>query len=90
MNTTIFSMISAMLLRKPPVAAPDRVMIVSSINKREPRWNSNVSVPDYVSWREQSRLLDLAAAMNRDVTLLGGAEPQRVPALAVTSGYFRG
>ena len=88
-NTTIFSMISAMLLRKPPVAEPDRVMIVSSINKLEPRWNSNVSVPDYVSWREQSRSLDMAAAMNRDVTLLGGAEPQRVPALAVTSGYFR-
>ncbi len=29
-NTTIFSVVSAVLLRKPPVPDPDRVMIVSS------------------------------------------------------------
>ena len=32
-NTTIFSMVSAILLKKPPVADPDRVMIVATNNK---------------------------------------------------------
>ena len=53
-NTTIFSMVSAILLKKPPVADPDRVMIVATNNKLEQRSYSGVSVPDYIAWREQS------------------------------------
>ena len=89
-NTTIFSMVSAILLRKPPVPDPDRVMIVSSINKSDPQSLSGVSVPDYIAWREQAHAFEnLAAATDRDVTLSGGTEPQRVPALNVTAGYFQ-
>jgi len=89
-NTTIFSMVSAILLRKPPVSDPDRLMIVSSINKADPGSLLGVSVPDYASWREQARSFeDLAASADRDVTLSGGTEPQRVAALGVTGSYFR-
>ena len=89
-NTTIFSMVSAILLRKPPVPDPDRVMIVSSINKANPQSLSGVSVPDYIAWREQAHSFqDLAATADRDVTLSGGTEPQRVAALGVTASYFR-
>jgi putative ABC transport system permease protein len=89
-NTTIFSMVSAILLKKPPVPDADRVMVVSSINKSDPQSLSGVSVPDYIAWREQARSFgDLAATAYGDVTLSGGTEPQRVAALNVTAGYFR-
>jgi predicted permease len=89
-NTTIFSMVSAILLRKPPVPSPGRVMIISGINKLNPESLSGVSVPDYVAWREQSHAFEsLAATADLDVTLSGGTEPQRVAALSVTAGYFQ-
>ena len=65
-------------------------MIVSTINKSNPESLSGVSVPEYIAWRQQTHAFqDLAASTDRDVTLSGGTEPQRVPALGVTAGYFR-
>jgi predicted permease len=89
-NTTIFSMVSAILLKKPPVPDADRVMVISSINKSDPQTLSDVSVPDYLAWREQAHSFqDLVATAYRDVTLSGGAEPQRVTTLNVTARYFQ-
>jgi putative ABC transport system permease protein len=89
-NTTIFGMVSAILLRKPPVPYPDSLMVVSAINKSDPGSFLGVSIPDYLAWREQSHAFqDMAGSMDRDVTISGGAEPQRVAALGVTASYFR-
>jgi len=89
-NTTIFSVVSPILLRKPPLPDADRVMVISSINKSDPQSLSGVSVPDYLAWREQTHSFgDLVASAYRDVTLSGGAEPQRVTALNVTARYFQ-
>jgi predicted permease len=89
-NTTIFSLVSAVLLRKPPVPSPDRLTIVSTINKLNPESLSGVSVPEYIDWRQQAHAFqDSAASADRDVTLSGGTEPQRVAALGVTAGYFQ-
>jgi predicted permease len=89
-NTTIFSLVSSVLLRKPTVPDPGRLMVVSSINTADPGSFLELSVPDYIAWREQARSFDdMAASANRDVTISGGTEPQRVPALAVTADYFR-
>ena len=88
-NTTIFSMVSPILLRKPPVPDADRVMIVSTINKSRPQELLGVSVPDYIAWQQAHSFRDLAAAKSGDVTISGGSEPQRVFALNVTASYFR-
>jgi putative ABC transport system permease protein len=89
-NTTIFGMVSPILLRKPPVSNADCVVTVSSINKTSPQALSGVSVPDFIAWRQQVHSLrDLAAATSGDVTLSGGTEPQRVAALNVTANYFQ-
>lgn len=89
-NTTIFSMVSPILLRRPPVADPNRVVIVSSVNKSNPQSLSGASVPDFLAWRQQAHAFrELAAATSRDVTLTGGTEPRWVAALSVTADYFR-
>ena len=89
-NTTIFSVVSAILLRKPPVQDPNRVMIISSSNKLKPGSHFGATVSDYVAWREQSHAFqDMAAATFGDFALSGGTEPQRVGGRRVTADYFQ-
>jgi predicted permease len=64
-NATMFSLVSAFLLRRPPVHDPDRIVVVSSVNPN-PVFNpdaSPISAPNYLAWRESSHVFaDTAAA----------------------------
>jgi predicted permease len=64
-NATMFSLVSAFLLRRPPVHDPDRIVVVSSVNPN-PVFNpdaSPISAPNYLAWREASHVFaDTAAA----------------------------
>src|SRR5262249_30115147 len=64
-NATMFSLFSAFLLRRPAPAAPDRVVVVSSVSPSGgflPDANS-VSPPNYLAWRQANDVFtDLAAA----------------------------
>ena len=92
-NTTIFSVVNAFLLRKPPVRDPDRVMVVSSISPERNTYAPDripVSALDYLDWQAQSRSFDgMAAADFEDFTLSGGFAPQRVPGARVSSNFFQ-
>ena len=97
-NSTIFSVISTMLLRKPPVQDPDRLMMLFSRNigtagAGDEASRSPVSPPDFLDWRAQETAFsEIAAASsfeNEDkATLSGGSEPERVPSAAVSANYF--
>lgn len=104
-NATMFSLVSAFLLRRPPVHDADRIIVVSSVNPN-PVFNpdaSPISAPNYLAWREASRVFaDTAAADEyRTVNLTpalnqveGSAragvatEPEVIRSAAVTSHYF--
>ena len=90
-NTTIFSFVNAVLLRKPPLPDPDRVMMLRSKNPTAV-WaadRSPVSVPDFVDWRAQSTsFTGMVAESIDDFTLSGGTEPKRVPGGRVSADYF--
>src|SRR5215469_3673861 len=64
-NATMFSLVSAFLLRPNASSDPDRVIVVSSVNPSGgflPDANS-VSAPNYLSWRQANDVFtDLAAA----------------------------
>src|SRR5580658_3070627 len=52
-NATMFSMVSAFLMRRPPGHDPERVVVVTSINA-VPVFQADVtpvSVPNYLAWR---------------------------------------
>ncbi len=91
-NTTIFSLVSSVLLRKPPVRDPDSVMTLCSKNPADV-WHPElypVSAPDYIDWRAQSTsFTDMAAAAFDTFTLSGSTEPERVPGAQVSQGYFQ-
>jgi putative ABC transport system permease protein len=98
-NSTIFSVISTMLLRKPPVEDPDRLMMLSSRNTGavgagDEANRSPVSPPDFLDWCAQATMFSgIAAASSFEndshVTLSGGSEPERVPSAQVSTNYFQ-
>lgn len=92
-NATMFSMVSAFLLRRPPVRDPDRVVVVSAVNPaRGFRPDANpISTPNYLAWREANGVfLDAAAAdQYRTISLTAEKQPEAVSSAAVSPNYFR-
>jgi len=64
-NATMFSMVSAFLLRRPPGRDPQRIAALSSVNPN-PGFQADaypVSAPNYLAWREANHVFsDMAAA----------------------------
>jgi predicted permease len=100
-NSVIFSVISTMLLRKPPVHDPDRLMMlfsrnVGAVGSGDEASRSPVSPPDFLDWRAQTTAFaGIAAASTFEgdesqthLTVSGGSEPERVPGGAVSANYF--
>jgi predicted permease len=91
-NATIFSFVSAVMLRRPPVGDPDRVAVISSINPVS-SWGINLnpfSAPTYFAWKQQNRMfLDMAAAdPYASASLTGDGNPERVSVMRTTANYF--
>jgi len=89
-NTTIFSIVSGWLLKKPPVADPDRLMVVVSTNAVRSVARGRTSEVDYLAWRIDNHVFtDMAAAEPyHDFTLTGEGAPERVNGMRVTANYF--
>jgi putative ABC transport system permease protein len=89
-NTSIFSAVSALLLRKPPVKDPNTLCAISSRNLLEGFDLAGVSAPDFESWRKQNDAFENMAAIEagRSFTITGNDEPELVHGDRVTPGYF--
>lgn len=90
-NTTIFSAVSAILLRKPPVHDPGHLLTVSSKNLAGGDDLQPVSIPDFESWRDENHVFQemAAAETGRSFTLTGKQEPESVNGDMVTPNYFK-
>lgn len=92
-NATMFSMVSAFLLRRPPVREPNRILVVSAVNPaRGFRPDTNpISAPNYLNWRDANGVFLEAAAVdpNRPVSLTAEKQPEAVDSAAVSPNYFR-
>jgi len=87
-NTAIFSVVHAVALRPLPYDEPERLIRIWEDNQSLAIDGFAVSVPNFVSWRERSRTLDLAASYTRGVTIRGTGDPVRVPSLTATPEFF--
>ncbi len=88
-NTTVYSVVDALLTFPLPMEDPERVSFVFSENPELEVTQSNVSMDDFLDWREQARSFDIfvggaAASYN----LVGAGEPVRIQALQVSPGFF--
>lgn len=81
-NTTVFSMVNAMLLGQMPVRDPDRLVSFDE--------GSSKSYPDFVDYRDQAK--DVFEGVGAHFPLvpvsLGGGEPERIWGQLATGNYF--
>ena len=85
-NTAVFSVVNPLMLRSLPYPDPDRVVLVMEAKGGD---ENNVSAPDFVDWRDQSRTMaSLAAVQSFPVNLVAGDLPTRVGRVLVTQQIF--
>jgi putative ABC transport system permease protein len=90
-NTAVFSVVYAALVRPLPFAEPERLFMAAAENKRggaaEVR---GVAPADFVDWREQSRAFEgLAAYTGGGLTLDSAGTPELVAGVRVSEDFFR-
>ena len=88
-NTAIFSAVRAVALRPLGFAESNRLVRIWENNERLKITRFAVSVPNYVSWREQATVFDeLAGWRSVSTTLTTGGEPQRIGTLEATASVL--
>src|SRR5215469_11101949 len=91
-NATMFSLVSAFLLRRPPVHEPERVVVISAIDPARGFHAdaSTVSIPNYLAWRDGTDVFtEIAASYDyRTTSLTVGRHSETLNSAAVTLTYF--
>jgi predicted permease len=86
-NTAIFTLVDAALLRMLPVADPERLVVVQSLNPRGR--GMGFSYPQFVYLREHSRAVEAMFAFGRiDLNLSTGDLTDAPAGLLVSDNYF--
>src|SRR5437016_5197470 len=69
-NTTVFTLVNAVLFKGLPFAHPEEIMALGCSNLTKARERLGVSYPDYRDWRAQSKSFqDLAAFEGASVNI---------------------
>jgi putative ABC transport system permease protein len=88
-NSAVFSVLNAILLRGLPYTDARRIVALWQTNPARGLSQQLVSVPDYFDWKENSRVFEAMAAWNfQYFNLTGSDEPERIEGLKVTAGFF--
>ena len=86
-NSTMFSVINAVLLRPLPYHDPQNLVLLSEHWPQFPRLS--LSYLNYKDWRDQSRSFEAVGAVRNFVmTMTGIEEAERIPAQNVTASLF--
>ncbi|MBA2339771.1 MAG: ABC transporter permease, partial [Pyrinomonadaceae bacterium] len=89
-NTTIFSMVNALILRPLPYEEPGRLVVVQQTQLRQEIRGGVVSLGDFVDWRNENSAFDpIAAYYERSFNLAGENEPERVRGASISADLFR-
>jgi len=88
-NTSIFSVVNAVLLRPLKFKDPDRLAIVWE-DATFAGFPLNTPAPaNFIDWKTQNRSFeDMAAVASSSFNLTGDGEPERVAAHSVTANFF--
>ncbi len=87
-NTAIFSVVNTVLLKPLPFPEPER--LVNFMNVGPNGSNPGASVPKFNIWREQTTVVQDAAAYSFGVMNLTGSDnPEQLPSARVTPDFFK-
>jgi putative ABC transport system permease protein len=88
LNTAIFSVVNAVLLRPLPIFEPDRLVWLRSVNRTNGPLAT--SYPDFLDWRAQSHSFASMAAMYfSSSTLTGNGPAQQVKAAGISAAGLK-
>jgi putative ABC transport system permease protein len=77
-TATMFSVVNAQMLRPLPFKDPDRLLLVFERNDKLNAPVYNVSVLNFLDWREQTQSFDLAAVNPYNYVLTGTGNPEQL------------
>ena len=87
-NTAIFSVVNAVLLRPLPYPEPEGIVYLSETAGGV---EQSIALPDYVDWRNDAKSfqhLALSRIESRNLSGIGGREPERISVAYVTANFF--
>jgi putative ABC transport system permease protein len=89
-NTAIFSLVDALMLRPLPYVAADRLVIPATSFDRLHNDRGSNSLPDIRDWQAETALFDSVAPINlTNADLTDSDEPERLRGASVGEDYFR-
>jgi putative ABC transport system permease protein len=88
-NSTVFSLVNAILLRTLPFEDPDRLVMVWESNQQQGRDEDAVAPANYLDWKNQNNVFeDMAASRNMAFILTGTDEPERLLGTMANASLF--
>ena len=88
-NTTVFSIVNATLLRPLPYRDTDRITIVWEKRRKDGTQTNGVTPADYLDWRAQNHVFSALTAHDEGpATLTGLGDPERVVTVWATPDMF--
>lgn len=90
-STSIFTVVSAVLIRPLPYPESDRLVMVWETNPRFQIGIDTLPVTpgSFMDWREQNNCFDQVAAFGASqINLSGGGEPERIAGASVSANFF--
>lgn len=89
-NTTMFSVVNAVLLKPLPFQEPGRIVQVAEKNDKLNLPSFGSSVLNFLSWREQTKTFEeLAAIGSSNYTLTGSGEPEQLSGNRISPALTR-
>src|SRR4029453_2452860 len=86
-NTTIFSVVNAVLLKALPFQQPEQLISVQKV--AEPGGFLGIAAYQYLAWKDRNTSFDdLAAFTDNNFNLTGNGEPERISCAQVTASLF--
>jgi predicted permease len=86
-NTTIFSVVNAVLLKALPFQQPEQLISVQKV--AEPGGFLGIAAYQYLAWKDRNTSFDdLAAFTDNNFNLTGDGEPERISCAQVTASLF--